>query len=240
MSPSKASNPQNLAVPGPAAITGALLFTTALQRADIDPQTSARLLKALGDQIPTHPLQPGGAGADRSLPPDVLKLLVPSAAVVAAGLDPAKVTPPAPPVLWNDGANQLLVRIAEVRADLSDGALVITVPVACDETGPVDVTVSFITGTPDRPAAGVVTTEDHPRGPATVVENWAEPLVAFAWHVLVIATGSLSGAGGNDLSGRDLITVGLTVTPNGLAVTPMGRHTFFAAGTSPFTAGTTP
>lgn len=220
-------------MPGPDAITRALVFTSSLQRADIDPQTRARLLKALGDTVPIAPLQPGGAAVARSLPPDALKLVIPSAAVVAAGLDLAQVTPPAAPVVWAEGGNQLLVRIGEVRADLGDGAIVVTVPVSCDETGPVEVNVSFITGTPDRPAAGVATTEDHPRGPAPIVENWAEPLIAFAWHTLVIATGSLSGAGGNDLSGRDLITAGFGVTPNGITVTPMGRHTFLALGATP-------
>jgi len=233
MTPPPASASHDAQVPGPDAIAGALLFTASLQRADVDPQTRDRLLRALGDTIPVTPLQPGSAGADRSLPPEALKLLVPSAAVVAAGLDPAKVTQPAPPVIWAEGANQLLVRLAEVRADLSDGAIVVTVPVSCDETGPVDVTISFITGTPGQPAAGVAITEDHPRGPAAIVENWAEPLIAFAWHTLVIATGSLSGAGGNDVSGRDLITAGLMVTPAGLTVTPMGRNTFLAAGTAP-------
>jgi hypothetical protein len=214
------------AVPGPGAVAGALLFTTALQQADIDPQTQARLLKALGDTLPIKPLQPGTAAADRSLPTQSLAVLIPSAAVVAAGLDPAAVQRPAPPVIWSGDAGQLLVRIAEVHADLTDGAIVITVPVTCDQTGPVDVTVTFVTGTPDQPAGGIATTEDHPRGPDVVVENWGEPLVAFAWRTLVIAVGSLSGAGGNDFSGRELIPASFAVSKAGLLVTPMARHTF--------------
>ena len=216
------------AVPGPGAVAGAFVFASALQRADLDPQTRARLLKALGDTLPVTPLRPGTAATDRTLPAAALGLLVPSAAVVAAGLDPAAVTRPAPPVLWTADAARLLVRIAEVHADLSDGAIVITVPVTCDQTGPVDVTVTFVTGTPDQPAGGVTTAEDHPRGPAVVVENWAEPLVALAWHTLVIAVGALSGAGGNDFSGRDLVSASFAVTKAGLTVTPMARHTFLA------------
>jgi hypothetical protein len=129
-------------------------------------------------------------------------------------------------VLWSTDAGQLLVRIAEVHADLTDGAIVITLPVTCDQTGPVDVTVTFITGSPDQPTGGVATAEDHPRGPEVVVEN--EPLVALAWHTLVIAIGAMSGAGGNDFSGRDLISASFAVSKDGLTVTPMARHTFLA------------
>ena len=222
---------------GPQALAGALLFATALQRADVDPQTRARLLKSLGDVTPLKPLQPGKAGADRTVTADALKVLVPSAAVVAAGFDPATVGTPAPNLLWTDGRNQLLVRVAEVRADLGAGSIVLTVPVACDETGPVDTTVTFMTGTPDAPAAGIVTTEDHPRGPATIVENWGVPIVAYAWHTLVVAVNSLSDALGGDVAGNRLVTAGLAVTADTITVTPMGRHTFLGAATPRTPAG---
>ena len=222
----------DLPVPGPEAIAGALVFTTALRRADIDQQTQQRLLKVLADALPVQPLRPGVAGNDRTVTPDTLKVLLPSAAVVAAGLDPATVVRPPPPVLWTDGVNRLLVRVGEVRADLTLGAIVVTVPVTCDQTGPAECTVTFVTGTPDRPAGGITTTEDHPRGPAEVVENWAEPLVAFAWHTLLIAVNSISSALGGDLSGQKLVTAGLSVTADGITVTPMGRHTFMTAALS--------
>jgi len=215
-----------LPVPGPEAIAGALVFTTALRRADIDPQTQQRLLKTLGDALPIQPLRPGVAGNDRTITPDALKALLPSAALVAAGLDPAMVVRPPPPVLWSDRGNQLVVRVAEVHADLALGAIVLTVPVTCDQTGPVDCTVTFVTGTPDQPAGGITTTEDHPRGPAEVVENWAEALIAFAWHTLLIAINSVSSALGGDLSGQKLVTAAVSVTADGITVTPMGRHTF--------------
>jgi len=207
-----------------------LITATALQRADLDPTVKAQIVKALGDVLPGQPVQAGSAATDRSLPPTALTALIPSAAVVAAGFDPAKITPPVPALLWQDGANQLLVRVAGVRADLGNGMVQLTVPVTCDQTGDVDVTVTFVTGTPDRPAGGIATTEDHPRGPSVVVENWAQPLIAFAWHTLLVATSSLSGAAGGDFSGRDLIAAALAVNADGFTVTPMGRHPFIATG----------
>jgi len=209
-------------VPGPDAIAGAILVREALARLDLNEPTKAKIADTLGGK----PVRSGTAADDRALRPDDLKLLIPSAAVIAAGLDPATTPIPVPPVLWQDAGNELLVRIAGVRAEIGGGFVEITVPVSCDQTGDAEVTVTFITGTPDRPAGGIATTEDHPRGAAVVVENWAEPLIAFAWQTLLTATGAVSGAGGADFAGRSLITAGLEVNADGLRVTPMARHTF--------------
>jgi hypothetical protein len=220
-------------VPGPDALAGAILTTEALQRSKIDPATVQHVVEALGDLLPGHPVQAGSAAADRTLPATSLTSLIPSAAIVAAGLDPATTALPAPAVLWTSGANRLLVKVAGVAAVLGDGTIVITVPVSCDQTGDTAVTVTFLMGTPDRPAGGLVTTEDHPRGPAIVVENWGEALVAFAWHTLVAATNALSGAAGGDFSGHSLITAAMTVNAAGLSVTPMAKHTFVAGSQIP-------
>jgi hypothetical protein len=220
-------------VPGPDAIAGAILTTEALQRARIGPDTSGPVVKALGDLLPGHPVRAGSAAVDRTLPANALRSLIPSAAIVASGLDPAKTAVPAPAVLWTSGANRLLVKVAGVTATLGTGTIDITVPVACDQTGDAAVAVTFVTGTPDRPAGGIVTTEDHPRGPTIVVENWAEPLVTFAWHTLLVATNALSGAAGGDYSGHNLITAAVTVNEGGLSVTPMGKHTFMPGSQIP-------
>jgi hypothetical protein len=226
--PASTSGGDGLTVPGPDAIAGAALTTQALAR--VNPDAAAQVIKALGDLLPGHPVRAGSAAVDRTVPADTLTQLIPSAAIVAAGLDPAKTALPVPAVVWTSGANTLLVKPAGVTAALGVGTVDITVPVMCDQTGDTTVTVTFMTGTPDRPAGGIVTTEDHPRGPAIVVENWAEPLVAFAWHTLVAATDALSGGAGGDIAGHGLVTAALAVTKDGLGVTPMGRHAFPAGG----------
>ncbi len=220
-------------VPGPDALAGAILTTEALQRARINPDTSGQVVKALGDLLPGHPVQAGSAAVDRTLPETALTSLIQSAAIVASGLDPATTAVPAPAVLWTSGVNRLLIKVAGVTATLGEGTIVITVPVSCDQTGDAAVTVTFVTGTPDRLAGGIVTTEDHPRGPAIVVENWGEALVAFAWQTLVAATNALSGAAGGDFSGHSLITAAVTVNQAGLSITPMGKHTFMAGSPIP-------
>jgi hypothetical protein len=217
-------------IPGPSTVAGAWTTATALQKLDVDPQTKARIVKTLGELLPGLPLAPGAAGTDRNLPPQAISALIPSAAIIAAGLDPAAITPPIPNTLWQNGDQQLLVRVGDVHANLGNGLIEIVVPVTCDQTGDVDISVSFVTGTPDQPAGGIATTEDHPRGPAVVVENWAEPLIAYAWRTLVTATSAMSSAAGSDVTGRELVTAMLSVSPEGLSVTPMGRHTFLAGG----------
>src|SRR5207248_3147854 len=142
---------------------------------------------------------------------------------------------PPPPVLWERGGNRLLVLIGGVHAKPGHGFVDVIVPVQCDEltkidrgsapaTGGADVTVTFVTGSPDRPAGALAVTEDRPRGPAVVVEVWHEQLIAFAWHTFVRATAALAHIGAPDVSGRDLITVAITATPREVTVQPMARH----------------
>lgn len=219
-------------LPGTSALAGKLLLEQTISRVDLDDRTKAIITKQLAGLLPGQVVQVGKTSAERTVNPDALQSLLPSAAIAAAGLDPAKTPNPPPPVLWVDGANRLLVELATITASLGDGLVEMSVPVSCDQTGEVAVTITFVTGTPDKPTGGVAATEDHPRGPAVIVDNWHEALIAFAWHTLQIATSSLAGIGASDPSGRPLITNALSVTANGIGVLPQARHTFFSGGLS--------
>jgi hypothetical protein len=219
--------PAKANAPGASGLAGAVLLRDALAR--LDDKTRAAVLKNLTDVLP-HTLAAGKVGADRAVHPGDLRALIPAAAISAAGLDPARTGEPAPPVLWERGGNRLLVLIAGVRASLGDGLLELTVPVSCDQTGDTGVTVTFATGSTKLPTGGVTVAEDHPRGPAVIVENWHEPLLAFAWQTVLFATAALAGAAGTDTAGRSLITNAITVDADGLTVTPMAPHTFSQAG----------
>src|SRR6266702_4248684 len=116
-----------------------------------------------------------------------------------------------------------LVQRAGVTATVSTGAVEFTLPVSCDQTGDTPVTVTFVAGSANRPAGGVATTEDRPRGDPVIVENWHEQLIAFAWNILLIATSALSGTVGADRSGRPLIVGTLAADRSGLSGLPMAR-----------------
>jgi hypothetical protein len=50
--------------------------------------------------------------------------------------------------------------------------------------------------------------------------------VAFAWHTVLEVVAQVAGEAGRDLDGSRLIPIALTVSPDGLSVVPMARHTF--------------
>jgi hypothetical protein len=226
--PKAASN--TAAVPGPAVLAGRLVYEETMSRVDLDEPTRAVIAKQLAGLLPGQTVPVGRTTSERTIGADGLQPLLVSAAVSAAGLDPAKTTFPPLPVLWVDGASRLLVELAEITAELGDGYIEMSVPVTCDQTGTTAVTITFLTGTPDRPTGGVAATEDHPRGPAIIVDIWHEALIAFAWNTLLIATSSLAGVGAADPSGRPLITNALSISKGTISVLPQARHTFFTGG----------
>jgi hypothetical protein len=129
-------------------------------------------------------------------------------------------------VVWVDGESELAVRLAGVRAETRDGAVVVTIPVRCDQTGETEVHVTFAVGRPGQPAGLYAATQRRPRGPAVVVDTWAEAIVAFAWQILLgLATG-LAGATGKDARGNRLVPAELEATRDGLTIVPMARHRF--------------
>src|SRR5680860_448823 len=82
--------------------------------------------------------------------------------------------------LWRRDGDELLVDVAEVQVDLGEGLVLVTIPVECDQTGPVMVQVAFAVGSKRRPAGMLAAAEKVPRGPAVVVEGWADELTALA------------------------------------------------------------
>lgn len=211
-------------VRGVDSLAGEILFRGATT--DLDPKVGKLVREQLGEVLPGRLVQPGQAVAQRRASGDDVLVLLRSAAVTAAGLDAALTPDPPEPLLWEDGANRLLIRIAGVSATLDDGLIELTLPVFCEESGEAEITVAFVTEAQDQPTGGICITEDHPRGPAVIIENWHEALIAFAWHTVVVATGALSGVVGADASGQSLVTASISVSRDGLAITPMARHLF--------------
>jgi hypothetical protein len=211
-------------VAGPEAIAGSVLLVNALKQADVEEKTRAVITTELAPVLPGQVVSPGSVVEGVTFTADELPLLIGSAAVVAAGLDPARTPSPPPPVLWAERGNRLLVHLAGVSGLLGTGLVEITIPVECDQTKRTNVTVTFVTGSAAQPSGGAATTEDHPRGAAIVVENWDEAL---------IATGAMAGTGRKDHAGRSLIANSFEVDAAGLTVRPQARHTFFQTGALP-------
>lgn len=220
-------------VPGAPALVSGLLLEEALKQAKIDEATRALITKSLAGVLPGQVLTAGATAAPRAVGGSDLQQLIPGAVVSAAGLDPSTTASPPPALLWENAGNQLLLQLAGVQAALGDGFIELTVPVSCDQAPAAEVVITFVTGTPTNPTGGVTTTEDRPRGPAVIVQSWHEPLIAFAWQVVLIATAALAGAVGTDASGRALITSELAISKESLSVLPMAQHAFLQVNVLP-------
>ena len=129
-------------------------------------------------------------------------------------------------VVWVDGDRELAVNLAGLEARFADGAIQVTIPVRCDQTGSAAVEVVFAVGSQNQPAGLYASTYRRPTGPALIVDAWAEPLVAFAWQCVLGMVSGLAGAVGKDARGNVLVPVELTASRRGIEIVPMARHRF--------------
>ncbi len=164
---------------------------------------------------------PFGRPADEvRLDPAQLQTLLRSAVAEAAGADDRG------QVLWRSAGSDLLLLTADLRVQLGDGLIALSLPLRCDQTGDSAVHASFAVGSPQRPAGLLSTTEERPRGPAVVVDIWGERLLALMWQALVGLMESLAAESGRDEDGAPLLPAALSANADGVLVQPMARHAF--------------
>jgi hypothetical protein len=181
-------------------------------------------------RLPKLPPKPSAAGevstpvfVDVKQASELLRV----AAKRAAGLfRPTKRTE----VVWVDGDRELAVNVVELQVRFAEGAIHVTIPVRCDQTGPAVVQVIFAVGAQDRPAGLYASTYRRPNGPALITNAWGEALVAFAWQCVLGMISGLAAAVGKDDRGNVLVPVELTASRRGMEIVPMARHRF--AGSS--------
>ena len=204
-------------------------------RAPLD-DTCQRLLVLVRQRcpglLPADPLAPGAVAAPVPLDPKQTAGLVTIAArqavLAATGARlPSDASQLPSAVLWQDGADALLVEVAQVDVQIGDGLVSVTIPVQCDQLpkGRDLVAVDLVLGTPDRPT-GMLAAATEPRGPRIVIRRWGDALLALAWQALLDTAGGVAGAAGTDQDGAVLIPTGLTASRNGLAVVAQARHEF--------------
>jgi hypothetical protein len=195
----------------------------------------ALLRKQCPELFPAEPLPPGKVGQPLPVSSTDLPALARAALRAASGLPPASAAGEAPVtgVTWVDGDRELYVAIDQVDVKLAPGAVAVTIPVRCDQTGETSVDVSFAVGLPDRPLGLVVATEERPRGPAVVVDVWGEALIALAWQCLLDVVSGVSAASGSDSAGTPLIASALHSDGKTLSITPQARFAFDVSGLGP-------
>lgn len=183
------------------------------------------------DLLPKQDLNPGGVGEPIPLPAkQATQLLVTAIRQGAATGATGRVPPPDADlpemVLWQEGADALLVQVARCRVELGEGEVAVTIPVRCDQLPDFFglVRVLFAVGTAKRPTGLLAATSSRPEGPPIVVQRWGEALTALAWQALLDLARGVAVHAGRDGDGAGLVPVALAASPDGLIVLPQARH----------------
>jgi hypothetical protein len=148
-------------------------------------------------------------------------------------------------VVWQSGADELLVLTDQVTLGLTPGLVTIGIPVGCDQLVPARrrapdartaatksrsaakehvteiVTVPLGVGTTKQVRGLFVSAFDRPAGPDAVTGAWADALTAFAWEALLTLAQHLAAEAGQDGRGRPLVPGALAAEQGALLVKPM-------------------
>lgn len=187
-------------------------------RDDIDKRCAelfASLRKNCPHLLPKDPIEAGGRGPQIDLDPKSATLLLISAA--------RKISDGESVIIWEQAGSALEVVSAKIRLKTTDGRLIVTIPVRCDETGGVSITVPFAVGSKVRPSGMIATTTAKPIGPPEIIQIWGDALVAFAWAAIIEVSQALANQVGQDAERAGLIPLSLLASDNGLRVSTMAR-----------------
>ena len=183
--------------------------------------------------LPEDPLPPGRSGKPIPVAPKEWGVLLQtacrqSAALAALGRMPSSDDELPGVVIWQEGASALAIALTEIRTTVEEGAVTVAVPVYCDQLGERQglVRVTFVVGSPMRPAGVLAATPRTPEGPPAVVEVWAEQLTALAWQAVLDTAAGIAAHAGTDVDGTPLVVSVLAAAKDRLEILPQARHPF--------------
>lgn len=90
-----------------------------------------------------------------------------------------------PPVVWTDGADEVLVHLPSLRVALRDKLIAVSVDLESDQTGRGTLVMAFAVGGARDPAGLIAATEALPRGDAGLVGRWGRIVQAAVWGALL-------------------------------------------------------
>lgn len=129
-----------------------------------------------------------------------------------------------PSVVWVRGDSELAVHCDRARVALGTGTVVVGVRVECDQSGPAEITVPLAVGSPDLAAGMVMATPSRPDGPALLVEQWGEVVVAAVYRAVLDVVSAVAATAGVDRDGKPLLPGAVSTDGNVLTVVPQARH----------------
>jgi hypothetical protein len=89
------------------------------------------------------------------------------------------------PVVWTDGADEVLVYLPSLRVALRDGLIAVSVDLESDQTGRETLVMPFAVGGTRDPAGLVAATESLPRGDGLLVGRWGRIVQDAVWNALL-------------------------------------------------------
>ncbi len=190
----------------------------------LEPKLLEVVLDRLGTALGWEVVPPGKTVRPRLVPLGVVQRLLLPALIAAAGAGPDTTILDTRPLLWENGADQLLLHLAKASVTTGEGLVDLRLVVECDQTGGAEVVLTYLTASPERPHGFVLATEERPRGPGVVVQVWSEALVAFGWRALVEMARMVAATRGVSTSDQPLVASTVVAVPDGLMVTAMGPH----------------
>ena len=197
----------------------------------------AALVRALRQNcpgvLPEAPLPPGKPGGAMPIDPKAYSETVrvaarQGAAMAASGHLPASDDELPEVTIWREGTAALAVGVRDVTVGLDEGSITVALPVWCDQLpdGQDAVRVTFVVGSPDRPAGLIAATTGDPDGPPVVLRTWGEQLTALAWQAVLDTAATIAAQAGTDADGTPLVATALAAAPDRLEVLPQARQPF--------------
>jgi hypothetical protein len=162
------------------------------------------------------PLPPGKVGPELPFPKPIFDRMI-----LAAAMQGNQGS-----IIWTQHDSELQVITGKITVDLSDGIILVNLPVFCDQASGATVQVPFAVGGPTSPAGMHIATEEYPRGPDAVIAVWSEALLAYAWKLLMTVVTRAAALAGTDTDGAALVPVAITASADSVQVLTMARHTF--------------
>lgn len=129
-----------------------------------------------------------------------------------------------PSVVWVRGDSEIAVHAARTRVALGPGTLVVGVRVETDQTGSAEIVVPFALGSPTLEAGLVMAVPTRADGPALLVEQWGDVIVAAVYRALLDAVTAAAATAGVDADGHALLPGAISTDGDVLVIVPQARH----------------
>ncbi len=161
------------------------------------------------------------------LSPDALKLPSKDAQVILRHVVRLVLDLPrnsTPLVVWSQADSELLVHSDQTLIAFSSGVVTITLAVECDQHKMVQIPVPIGVADTQSPAGLVMSSFTDLEGPEEIVETWFDPIVAFAWELLLEIASAVCQQVGKDSRGLPLVPGNVAAGSGYLLIQPIARH----------------